>query len=63
MRVVIELKRKAKFPRSCSTTCTSRPSCRTTFGINMVALVDGQPRLLNLRQMLECVPRRTVARS
>ena len=39
-----------------------------TFGMNMVALVDGQPRLLNLRQMLECflahrrevVTRRTV---
>ncbi|MFM7571169.1 MAG: DNA gyrase C-terminal beta-propeller domain-containing protein, partial [Betaproteobacteria bacterium] len=39
-----------------------------TFGINMVALVDGQPRLLNLRQMLdaflshrrEVVTRRTV---
>ncbi|MGI4889731.1 MAG: DNA gyrase C-terminal beta-propeller domain-containing protein, partial [Janthinobacterium lividum] len=38
------------------------------FGMNMVALVDGQPRLLNLRQMLECfllhrrevVTRRTV---
>jgi DNA gyrase subunit A len=39
-----------------------------TFGINMVALVDGQPRLLNLKQMLdaflahrrEVVTRRTV---
>ncbi|MBX6392807.1 MAG: DNA gyrase subunit A, partial [Burkholderiales bacterium] len=39
-----------------------------TFGINMVALVDGQPRLLNLKQMLEAfilhrrevVTRRTV---
>jgi DNA gyrase subunit A len=39
-----------------------------TFGMNMVALVDGQPRLLNLKQMLECflshrrevVTRRTV---
>jgi DNA gyrase subunit A len=39
-----------------------------TFGVNMVALVDGQPRLLNLKQMLECflahrrevVTRRTV---
>ncbi len=26
---------------------------QTVFGINMVALVDGQPRLLNLKQMLE----------
>ena len=25
-----------------------------TFGMNMVALVDGKPRLLDLRQMLEC---------
>src|SRR3569832_1042353 len=39
-----------------------------TFGMNMVALVDGQPKLLNLKQMLECflshrrevVTRRTV---
>jgi hypothetical protein len=39
-----------------------------TFGVNMVALVDGQPRLLNLKQMLEAflrhrrevVTRRTV---
>jgi len=39
-----------------------------TFGVNMVALVDGQPRLLNLKQMLdaflshrrEVVTRRTV---
>ena len=39
-----------------------------TFGMNMVALVDGQPRLLNLKQMLdaflrhrrEVVTRRTV---
>jgi DNA gyrase subunit A len=39
-----------------------------TFGMNMVALVDNQPRLLNLKQMLECflshrrevVTRRTV---
>jgi len=27
---------------------------QTVFGINGVALVDGQPRLLNLKQMLEC---------
>jgi len=26
----------------------------TVFGINMVALVDGQPRLMNLQQLLEC---------
>src|ERR1019366_3142098 len=39
-----------------------------SFGVNMVALVDGQPRLLNLKQMLyaflrhrrEVVTRRTV---
>ncbi|MEW6763952.1 MAG: DNA gyrase C-terminal beta-propeller domain-containing protein, partial [Pseudomonadota bacterium] len=39
-----------------------------TFGMNMVALVNGQPKLLNLKQMLECflshrrevVTRRTV---
>lgn len=26
---------------------------QTSFGMNMVALVDGQPRLLNLRQIIE----------
>ena len=33
-----------------------------TFGMNMVALVDGQPRLLNLKQMLDasCAHRREV---
>ena len=42
-----------------------------TFGMNMVALLDGQPRLLNLKQMLdaflrhrrEVVTRRTVVRT
>jgi DNA gyrase subunit A len=33
-----------------------------TFGINMVALVDGQPRLLNLKQMLDAFLR-TAAKS
>ena len=39
-------------PTSCSTTCTSSPSCRRTSPINMVALVDGVPRTLNLAQAL-----------
>ena len=38
--------------RSCSTTSTSTPSCRTRFGVNMLALVDGVPRTLNIGQMV-----------
>ena len=31
--------------------------------MNMVALVDGRPRLLNLKQMLDCFPVASAARS
>ena len=46
MRLVIELKRGAIRRRSCSTSSTSTPRCSTSFGVNMVALVDGVPRTL-----------------
>ena len=46
MRLVIELKRGGRRPRSCSTTSTRRPRCRRRFGVNMVALVDGVPKTL-----------------
>ena len=32
-----------------------------TFGMNMVALVDGQPRVLNLKELLEAFPTRSGA--
>ncbi|MFM8555898.1 MAG: DNA gyrase subunit A, partial [Betaproteobacteria bacterium] len=67
MRVVIELKR-GEVPEVVLNNLYKQTQLQDTFGINMVALVDGQPRLLNLRQMLdaflshrrEVVTRRTV---
>ncbi|OGV25353.1 MAG: DNA gyrase subunit A [Legionellales bacterium RIFCSPHIGHO2_12_FULL_37_14] len=52
MRVVIELKRG----ESCEVLLNNlftHTQMQNVFGINMVALVDGQPRTLNLKQMLE----------
>ena len=53
MRVVIELKRGevADVVLNC---LYKQTQLQDTFGMNMVALVDGQPRLLNLKQMIEC---------
>ena len=67
MRVVIELKRN-EVPEVVLNCLYKQTQLQDTFGMNMVALVDGQPRLLNLKQMLECflshrreiVTRRTV---
>jgi DNA gyrase subunit A len=52
MRVVIELKR-GEVPEIVLNNLFKNTQLQDTFGINMVALVDGQPRLLNLKQMLE----------
>ena len=67
MRVVIELKR-GELPEVVLNNLYKQTQLQDTFGMNMVALVDGQPKLLNLKQMLECflshrrevVTRRTV---
>ena len=67
MRVVIELKR-GELPEVVLNNLYKQTQLQDTFGINMVALVDGQPRLLNIRQMVEAflshrrevVTRRTV---
>lgn len=67
MRVVVELKR-GEVPEVVLNNLYKQTQLQDTFGMNMVALVDGQPRLLNLKQMLECflahrrevVTRRTV---
>ncbi|WP_338847755.1 DNA gyrase subunit A [Massilia sp. W12] len=67
MRVVIELKRN-EVPDVVLNNLYKQTQLQDTFGMNMVALVDGQPKLLNLKQMLECflshrrevVTRRTV---
>ncbi|MBW7903102.1 MAG: DNA gyrase subunit A [Rhodocyclaceae bacterium] len=52
MRVVIELKRDV-IPEVVLNNLYKQTQLQDTFGMNMVALVDGQPRLLNLRQMIE----------
>jgi DNA gyrase subunit A len=67
MRVYIELKR-GEVPEVVLNNLYKQTELQCTFGMNMVALVDGQPRLLNLKQILECflrhrrevVTRRTV---
>ena len=66
MRIVIELKRDAK-PEVVKNNLYKHTQLQTTFGVNMLALVGKQPRLLNLKQVLvefiehrvEIVTRRT----
>ncbi|MDR0528528.1 MAG: DNA gyrase subunit A [Zoogloeaceae bacterium] len=53
MRVVIELKR-GEVPDVVLNNLFKMTQLQDTFGMNMVALVEGQPRLLSLKQMLEC---------
>jgi DNA gyrase subunit A len=53
MRVVIELKR-GEVPDVVLNNLYKQTQLQDTFGMNMVALVDRQPKLLNLKQMLEC---------
>jgi DNA gyrase subunit A len=52
MRVVIEL-RRGEVPEVVLNNLYKHTALQSVFGINMVALVHGQPRLLNLREMLE----------
>ncbi|PTN10951.1 DNA gyrase subunit A [Nitrosomonas aestuarii] len=67
MRVVIELKR-GELAEVILNNLYKETQMQDTFGMNMVALLDGQPRLLNLKQILdaflrhrrEIVTRRTV---
>ncbi|MDQ0284911.1 DNA gyrase subunit A [Desulfofundulus luciae] len=51
MRIVIELRRDAK-PRVILNQLYKHTQMQETFGVIMLALVDGQPQVLNLRQML-----------
>jgi DNA gyrase subunit A len=51
MRLVIELKRDA-IPKIVLNKLHKHTPLQTTFGVNMVALVDGVPRVLNLREMI-----------
>jgi DNA gyrase subunit A len=52
MRVVIELRRDAH-PRKILNYLIKHTALRSNFGVIMLALVDRQPRLLNLKQVLE----------
>ena len=52
MRVVIELKR-GEVPEVVLNNLYKNTQLQDTFGMNLVALVEGQPRLLNLKQMVE----------
>ncbi len=67
MRIVIELKRDAK-PEVVKNNLFKQTQMQTTFGVNMLALVNQQPRLLNIYEVLnefvehrvEIVTKRTI---
>lgn len=53
MRMVIEI-RKGDQPEVVLNNLLNQTQLQVVFGINMVALEDGQPKLLNLKQLLGC---------
>ncbi len=53
LRIVIEL-RRGEVGEVVLNNLYAQTQMQSVFGINMVALVDGQPRLLNLKEILEC---------
>ncbi|MEY8206168.1 MAG: DNA gyrase subunit A [Bermanella sp.] len=67
MRIVIEL-RRGEVPEVVLNNLFAQTQLQTVFGINTVALVDGQPKILNLKEMIsafvkhrrEVVTRRTI---
>ena len=52
MRIVFEL-RRGEVPEVALNNLYKHTAMQSVFGINMVALIDGQPKLLNLRQILD----------
>jgi DNA gyrase subunit A len=52
MRVVFEL-RRGEVPEVVLNNLYKHTAMQSVFGINMVALINGQPKLLNLRQILD----------
>jgi DNA gyrase subunit A len=56
MRIVVELRRN-EVPEVVLNNLFAQTQLQTVFGINTVALVDGQPRILNLKDMLEAFVR------
>ncbi|MBE8167759.1 MAG: DNA gyrase subunit A [Shewanella sp.] len=67
MRIVVEIKR-GEVGEVVLNNLYAQTQMQSSFGINMVALTNGQPKLFNLKEMLECfvlhrrevVTRRTV---
>jgi DNA gyrase subunit A len=67
MRIVIEL-RRGEVPEVMVNNLYKLTSMQTVFGVNMVALINGQPKLLNLKEIItafvrhrrEVVTRRTI---
>ncbi|MDY6833562.1 MAG: DNA gyrase subunit A [Chloroflexota bacterium] len=51
MRILIELKKEAR-PRQVLNNLYKHTVLRTAFFVNMLALVDGQPKVVNLKEML-----------
>jgi DNA gyrase subunit A len=56
MRIVIELKR-GEVAEVVVNNLFAQTQLQSVFGINMVALIDGQPKLLNLKDMIEAFVR------
>ncbi|MFI7858018.1 DNA gyrase subunit A [Pseudomonas promysalinigenes] len=56
MRIVIEL-RRGEVPEVVLNNLYQQTQLQSVFGINVVALVDGRPRLLNLKDLLEAFVR------
>ncbi|MGB2129772.1 MAG: DNA gyrase subunit A [Marinobacterium sp.] len=56
MRIVIEL-RRGEVPEVIINNLFAQTQLQSVFGINMVALVDGQPKILDLKSILECFVR------
>lgn len=52
LRIVIELKRNAQ-PRKVINRLYKYTALQSTFGVQMLALVDGEPRLISLRRALQ----------
>ncbi|NPA71267.1 MAG: DNA gyrase subunit A, partial [Gammaproteobacteria bacterium] len=67
MRIVIEL-RRGEVPEVMINNLYKQTAMQTVFGVNMVALIEGQPKLLNLKEIIsafvkhrrEVVTRRTI---
>jgi DNA gyrase subunit A len=51
MRIIVEVKRDAK-PQAVLNRLYKHTAMQSAFGVNMLALVDGQPRVLTLKKAL-----------